>query len=268
MEITDEQMKITDEQMEIPNNSSLELNNTLPYFPKEMWLQIFQHFSVREKKESLYFVCKQFHVIIETQLSSEYIVLYVSPPERHEHNQRNKELVSRFFTVYHEPLLKGIKVHDEIMFLTQDEFIHFCKNPQLLTPMRIILKLDGFDINVIHGLLKTAHNSLNITILSLGEGSQGINSRFPEICKETLPNLEGLNLSSFTIYSTLWDFSKLSFIKFNMSRMMCQPELRIRMPCSLRGLYINYQQGMFKVKQPNSSNVGILLNDCHELDEW
>jgi hypothetical protein len=116
--------------------------------------------------------------------------------------------------------------------------------------------------------LKMARNSFKITILSLGQQSREINDKFPKICKETLPYLKCLNLSSFAIYSpTLWDFSKLSFIKFNMSRMRCQPELRIRMPCSLRGLYINYHQGIIKVDEPNS-DIGILLNNCDKLDEW
>jgi hypothetical protein len=279
VQINDKKMQINDEQMGIPNNSSLKLNNTLFYLPKEMWLQIFVRFTVREREKLLCLVCKLFHGIIETQLSK-YMIICVCSHEMYEYNQRYKELVYRLFTVYHEPLLKGIKVDDKITFLTKDEFLDFCKNSPLLISMRnTLLKLDGFDMDGIEELLKAARNSLNITILSLGEGTrinsnqlgedpQKIDKRFPETCRDNLPYLKYLNLSSLTIYSTpLWDFSESSFIKFNMSRVTCQPELRIRVPCSLRGLYINYQQGMFRVKKPNS-NVRILLNDCHELEEW
>jgi hypothetical protein len=268
-----------DEKMKIPNNNLLESNSILLNFPADLLFEIFKHFTVREREESLCLVCKLFHGIIETRLSK-YMVFCVCSREVYEYNQRNKEFVSRLFTVYHEPLLKGIKVDDKITFLTKDEFLDFCKNSPLLISMRnTLLKLDGFDMDGIEELLKAARNSLNITILSLGEGTrinsnqlgedpQKIDKRFPETCRDNLPYLKYLNLSSLTIYSTpLWDFSESSFIKFNMSRVTCQPELRIRVPCSLRGLYINYQQGMFRVKKPNS-NVRILLNDCHELEEW
>jgi hypothetical protein len=271
--------------MKIPNNNLLESNSILLNFPADLLFEIFKHFTVREREESLCLVCKLFHGIIETRLSK-YMVFCVCSREVYEYNQRNKEFVSRLFTVYHEPLLKGIKVDDKITFLTKDEFLHFCKNPQLLIPMRNILKLDGFDIDNIEELLKMARNSFNITILSLGERSRINSDRFPEICKDNLPYLKGLSFSSFIIESmTFWDFSGLPLRKFNMFRMRCCPGLRIRMPRSLRELYIKYQQEIINVRKQNfdvgillkqeminirkhNSNVGILLNDCHELDEW
>jgi hypothetical protein len=273
--------------MEIPNNNNnlLESNNTLLYFIKEVWVQIFKHSRVHVQ-ESLCLVCKLFHVIIRTQLS-EHKVIYVCSYERYARTQKKKELVSKRFRDYHEPLLKGIKVHDEITFLTKNEFLDFCKNPQSLIPMRTILKLDGFNMDEIRELLKMAHNSFHITILSLGKGTQISSNIFPEICKETLPYLKGLNFSLFKIFPTLWDFSGLPLRKFNMHQMRCYPGFRIRMPYSLKGLYINcHLQGMInheillnldfenlskqeRIKiEKHRSNVGILLNDCHTLDEW
>jgi hypothetical protein len=120
----------------------------------------------------------------------------------------------------------------------------------------------------IHELLKMARKSFNITMLSLGQGSEEIDGRFPKLCEETLPHLKYLNFSSFIIRpATLWDFSRLPLRKFNMCRMMCPTDLRIRMPGSLREIYINCQQSMIEVGCPES-NAKILLNDCHKLYRW
>jgi hypothetical protein len=246
-------------------------NNTLLNFPEELLFEIFKHFGIHEREESLCSVCKLFHVTIKTPLSK-YRIFCVSAYETNKSYQRNRESVSQLFWVHHKPLLEGIEVDKKITFLTKDEFLDLCKNPPSLISMSsILLKLDGFYENEIHKLLKMARNSLNITILSLGQQSQ-LRDTFPKICKETVPYLKCLNLNSSTIFSMkFWDFSGLPLKRFNMSRMKCYPGFQIRMPCGLRELYINYQQEMIqeiiKVDQP-SFNVEIMLIDCHELDKW
>jgi hypothetical protein len=260
-------------------------NNTLLNFPEELLFGIFKHSGIREREKSLCLVCKLFHVIIETRLS-QHTVLCVFPDKMYESYQKKRNIFSKLFWVHHESLLNGIKV-DKITFLTKNQFLHFCKNPQLLIPMRYILKLDGFDIYEICELLMMIarhfmmprnsmmpRNYFHITILSLGQGSQLSSDRswkgqlvssatFTEVCKKALPYLKGLSFTSFKICETkLWDFSGLPLKKFNMFRMTCYPGLRIRMPCGLRELYIKYQQVRFPKMKPNP-NFGMELQQ-----EW
>jgi hypothetical protein len=241
-------------------------NNTLLNFPEDVLFEIFKHFGIREREKSLCLVCKLFHVTIKKRLSK-YMIFCVSPPEKTEYYQRNREFFSGFFMAQHKPLLEGIKVDKEITFLTKDRFLYLCKNPPPLTSIRnTLLKLEGFYEEEIHELLEMARNSFHITILSLGEKSQ-LTNKFPKICKETVPNLEILSLSSFKISETLWELSELPLRKFNMLRMTCELELLINMPCSLRELYIKYQQGKINPERPHS-NFGIILIDCDKLDKW
>jgi hypothetical protein len=170
--------------------------------------------------------------------------------------------------VHHEPLLKRIKVYDKIMFLTKNEFHLLCKNRQLLTPpMRNMLKLDGFDMKEINELLKMAlRYNFNITILSLGQESQGIGPEFLKTLN-LIPCLEYLNLSLLEIHSIFWDLSGFPLKGLNLYGVTCQQGFGIRMPSCLRTLNVYYQDEM-TIAYRSDSEIRLLMDNCNNLKEW